>query len=325
MQNDVMVSINCIAFNHEDYIADALESFLMQKTNFKFEILIHDDASTDKTAEIIRGYEKKRPDLIKPIYQTENQYSKGIKVGDYNRKRAQGKYIAVCEGDDYWTDPYKLQKQVDYMEKHPDCSVCVHAAIIVNAETNNKIGYIRPSCKDRAFSVEEVIEGGGGLFATNSMMYVREIGIKRPDFYYNAPVGDYPAMIYLALQGKVYYIDEDMSAYRQGVKDSWSDKMSSLPDKRIDYNKRAIVMLNEVNRYTNNAYDNTICRRIKEKQFQIMLEMGDLKEARSGEFRDLFLKLSWKSKIYHIIKYYWPGLAKVLFNLNRKYMSWVQR
>lgn len=108
-----IVSISCITYNHEDYIRDAIEGFLMQKTTFPVEILIHDDASTDKTADIIREYEKKYPHLIKPIYQTENQYSKGIGVSaTYQYPRANGNYITLCEGDDYWTDPYMLQKQV---------------------------------------------------------------------------------------------------------------------------------------------------------------------------------------------------------------------
>lgn len=88
---------------------------MQQKTNFPIEVLIHDDASTDGTQDIIREYEKKYPNIVKPIYQKENQYSKGVKVSlVYNYSRARGKYIALCEGDDYWTDPYKLQKQVDF-------------------------------------------------------------------------------------------------------------------------------------------------------------------------------------------------------------------
>jgi len=124
--SDIMVSIVCDAYKHEKYIADALESFLMQKTNFPFEILVHDDASTDRTAEIIREYEKQYPDLIKPIYETENQYSK--QDGSLARiqfGRVKGKYTAICEGDDYWTDPLKLQKQFDAMEKIPRL-ICAH-------------------------------------------------------------------------------------------------------------------------------------------------------------------------------------------------------
>ena len=116
----IMVSICCITYNQEQYIAQTIESFLMQKVDFKYEILINDDASTDRTADIIREYEKKYPDIIKPIYQSINQYSRGITnpSGAFNYPRASGKYIAMCEGDDYWTDIYKLKKQVDFLENH---------------------------------------------------------------------------------------------------------------------------------------------------------------------------------------------------------------
>ena len=115
MTTKPIVSICCITLHHEKYIRDAIEGFLMQKTSFPIEILIHDDASTDDTANIIREYEEKFPNIIKPIYQTENQYSKGISISaTYQFPRALGKYIALCEGDDYWTDPLKLQKQVDF-------------------------------------------------------------------------------------------------------------------------------------------------------------------------------------------------------------------
>jgi len=120
-----LVSIDCITYNHKQYIRDAIEGFLMQITNFPVEILIHDDASTDGTAEIIREYEKQYPWLIKPVYQTENQYSKhnGI-ISKIQYARARGKYLAFCEGDDYWTDPYKLQKQVDFLESNVWVDIC---------------------------------------------------------------------------------------------------------------------------------------------------------------------------------------------------------
>lgn len=137
MNKQIIVSICCITYNHEPYIRDAIEGFLMQKTDFPFEILIHDDASTDGTADIIREYEAKYPDIIKPIYQTENQYSKGIKVSQvYQFPRAKGKYIALCEGDDYWTDPYKLQKQVDFLEANKECVLTCHRYKIFDHEKN---------------------------------------------------------------------------------------------------------------------------------------------------------------------------------------------
>lgn len=123
--NIPLVSICCVTYNHASYIRECLDGFMMQKTNFTFEVLIHDDASTDGTADIIKEYEIKYPGIIKPIYQIENQYSKGISPSvTFNFPRAKGKYIAMCEGDDYWTDPLKLQKQVDFLESHPDYVMC---------------------------------------------------------------------------------------------------------------------------------------------------------------------------------------------------------
>ena len=125
----LMVSIWCITYNHEPYIRQCLEGFVMQKTNFRFEAIVHDDASTDGTAAIVREYAEKYPDIIKPIFEIENQYSKGD--GSLDRIMEEvctGKYVAFCEGDDYWIDPLKLQKQVDYLESHPEYSMCFHNA-----------------------------------------------------------------------------------------------------------------------------------------------------------------------------------------------------
>lgn len=127
LEQPLMVTIRCIAYNHEQYIRQCLEGFIMQKTNFRFEAIVHDDASTDKTADIIREYAEKYPNIIKPIFETENQYSKHD--GSLRRimdAHTHGKYVALCEGDDYWIDPLKLQKQVDYLEDHPDVVYSCH-------------------------------------------------------------------------------------------------------------------------------------------------------------------------------------------------------
>lgn len=119
--NDLVVTIRCTVYNHEPYIRQCLEGFVMQKTNFRFEAIVHDDASTDNSAAIIREYAEKYPDIIKPILQTENQYSK--RDGSIRRimdAHTHGKYVAICEGDDYWIDPFKLQKQVDFLEENPE-------------------------------------------------------------------------------------------------------------------------------------------------------------------------------------------------------------
>jgi len=119
-----LVSVLTLAYNHAPFIRQCIEGVLMQKTTFSFELLIHDDASKDETADIIREYEALYPEIIKGVYQTENQYSKDIDPFDILFLKAQGKYIAICEGDDYWTNPLKLQKQCDFLEAHPDYIIC---------------------------------------------------------------------------------------------------------------------------------------------------------------------------------------------------------
>ncbi len=136
--DNILVSIQCLVYNHEPYLRQCLDGFVMQKTNFRFEAIVHDDASTDGSAAIIREYSEKYPDIIKPIYEAENQYSKhgGFSaLFDILNSACKGKYIAMCEGDDYWIDPMKLQKQVDFLESHPDYVYSCHRYEIYNEQT----------------------------------------------------------------------------------------------------------------------------------------------------------------------------------------------
>ena len=120
-----VVSVICLAYNHSRYIRKCLDGFVMQQTDFRYEVIIHDDASDDGTDLIIKEYADRYPDIFVPVYQTVNQYSQGVPIGKvFLYPRAKGKYIAECEGDDYWTDPLKLQKQVDFLESHPDYVLC---------------------------------------------------------------------------------------------------------------------------------------------------------------------------------------------------------
>lgn len=148
-KKDIVVSICCITFNHASFIRECLEGFFMQKCDFEYEILIHDDASTDGTQEIIKEYQEKFPQIIKPIFQTENQYSKGNRSinSKFNFPRAKGKYIAICEGDDYWTDPLKLQKQVDFLEKYIDFGSCFTLYQRYFEDENRLEEYTLPSLK----------------------------------------------------------------------------------------------------------------------------------------------------------------------------------
>lgn len=321
--NEIMVSINCITYNHGKFIEQTLNSFLNQKTNFKFEILIHDDASTDNTQEIIKKYAEIYPDIIKPILQKENQYSKGVKRIGYlfNESRAKGKYIAWCEGDDYWNDHLKLQKQVDIMEKNEDISMCFHAAIV-------KDDYSKKELTQRAYSkscfaeIKDIILNGGGFCPTASLIYPRKILKKFPEFYLEAHVGDYPLQMILASLGKVYYIDEPMCVYRTNVKGSWTNRMLNnidIIEKIIGNVKKDIDLLNEFDKFTNGIYKEHIYNKIKKCNFEIYSISGDLKKLKSEEYNEMFknLPLKKKYKIYIINKS--PKLYRLLNKIKNKY------
>lgn len=309
MEN-ILVTVVCNTYNQEDYIVDTIESFLMQKTTFKYVVQIHDDASTDNTTNIIKKYQSRYPDIIIPIYQNENQYSKGINISTaYQYPSAKGKYIALCEGDDYWIDPYKLQKQIDYMENNSDCSVSVHAAMKVNATTKEIINKIRPSLESRFFSVEEVIHGDGDLFATNSMIFRAKYTQTLPDFYLTAPVGDYPLIIYLAICGQVRYIDEFMSSYRVDSKGSWSVRMKNR--KRLYLLSKGMVdMFIQLDQYTNGRYQEIISEKMIYFEFSIILFEFRIKDAKKTEFNKLYNSLSIKAKVKLYIGAYFPFLLK---------------
>jgi len=305
----ILVSITCITYNHEKYIAQAIESFLMQETDFDYEVLIHDDASTDGTADIIREYESRYPDIIKPIYQTENQYSKGLRIGTvYNLPRAQGKYIAICEGDDYWLDPFKLQKQIDYMEDHPECSMCAHAVKVVKDDNQAAVRFIEPYHENCEVPVEDIITGGGGFIGINSIVYPRECMVSPPDFFLRAPVGDVPLQLYLATQGRVYYLNEAMSAYRIGVAGSWTNRVASSREKQIALRTGLIEMTDEFDKYTGYKYSDTVARRQFENEILLLIAAGDVQLLKQDKYRKHRDRLGLYIFLLIYLNKYFPSL-----------------
>ena len=216
---DVKVSVCCLAFNHQPYIRQCLDGFVMQKCNFIFEVLIHDDASTDNTANIIKEYEAKYPEIIKSIYQTENQHSKGIKpTFSYNFPRCQGKYIALCEGDDYWTDPLKLQKQVDFLEENEDYNICFHKVKILNIKGDLVDDFITEERYEKIIEfpiTQQALFKYSNFIHTPSVVF-RNIIDNYPIEFQFTPVGDYLLYFMLSKNGYIHRIDEVMAVYRYG-------------------------------------------------------------------------------------------------------------
>ncbi len=218
INNKPLVSINCLVYNHEPYLRDCFEGFVKQQTTFPFEILVHDDASTDHSADIIREYTEKYPDLFKPIYQTENQYSKGVKISfEYQYPRAQGKYIALCEGDDYWIDPHKLQMQVDFLESHPEYSMCFHAAIL--KQENRILSFAEASfVEDKDYTADDVM--ANWIVPTASLVYKKQILNYPINGESRLVAGDIATVMRCLAVGKIRGFSNKMSVYRiskQGV------------------------------------------------------------------------------------------------------------
>jgi len=289
--NEVMVSVCCLAYNHEPYIRKCLDGFVMQKTSFKYEVLIHDDASTDRTADIIREYQRKYPDVIKPIYQSENQYSKGISIlKKYQYPRVNGKYIAFCEGDDYWTDELKLQKQVDFLENNTDYSMCVHQVTSHNCRTGKEENYTDQE-KDKEYTkIEEIVRGTGCIFATNSIMILKTIPISMPECFTAKGFGDFQLLVYGIIVGKCYYIAESMSVYNWKTPGSWSTKIQDNNQFLINHLKELIAMLERVNEYYEFEYDHIFKKIILNAEYIIYIHSGNIRLIHDRLYRDFYLE-----------------------------------
>lgn len=259
----MMVSVICLAYNHEAYIRDTLEGFVRQKTDFPFEVLVHDDASSDGTAEIIREYAARYPDIIRPVLETENQYSKGVIIArDILFPLVRGRYVALCEGDDYWDDPLKLSKQVAALEAHPEVDICAHRARkIKNGKSH---GYVGPGGRQRIIPVERVIRGGGGFVATCSLMcrreaYMLDTPMRRELFF------DYTLQIQGSLRGGMLWLPDCMAVYRRGVPSSWTAR--NIGRHKTGHYMKFLRMLDALDSYTGGKYSKVI--RLRKLRYKI--------------------------------------------------------
>ncbi len=309
MSETIMVSIFCNTYNHERYIKDALESFLKQKTNFNFEVLVHDDASTDRTADIIREYEKKYPELIKPIYQTENQYSKKQAIiSKLQNSRVKGKYIAFCEGDDYWTDDLKLQKQYDAMEAHPEFDMCAHGAVVVGEDGKTIIGEICPKNNNSVLTVEEVIKNGGGYISTNSLFYRKILVDNIPEFRMFMMI-DHTLQIQGSLRGGILYLSDKMSAYRKNAIGSWTVRNSDSKS-QILHIDRLCQMLEILDKNTDFKYHDAVYTIYNSKQFQKKILQHDFAALKKEPYLERYKQLSFKRRIKFKLIYILDFISK---------------
>ncbi len=318
---EVMVSICCITYNQQSYIRDALDGFLAQKTRFSWELLIHDDASDDGTAQIIREYADRYPDRIFPILQEKNQYSQGLTniSGTFNFPRARGRYIAMCEGDDYWTDEHKLQRQVDFMESHPGCSLCFHSARVDVQGRAVTERQMRPYRGDRRVSPEEIIDKTSG-YPTASLLFRREMVEQLPDFYVQAPIADIPLQLMAAARGWAYYMDRPMCVYRLGGAASWTTlmKQGDYEAKQRAYGAAMKRMYRGFDQETGGRFHMVVEHAVQRLLFLTRVNTKQYAAVLDKRNREFYRELNLRTRFFIRLETAFPGVYRGL-------QSWFHR
>jgi len=238
------VSVCLQTYNHAAYIAQALDSVLMQKTDFDYEIILGEDESSDGTREICIDYAERHADRIRLFLRSRKDVIPihGRATGRFNfienLKAAQGKYLALLDGDDYWTDPYKLQKQADFLDEHPDYAICFHRVREWN-ETTGKIAGILPRSVRRSYRFVDLLHWN--FIPTVSVMIRNKAIDEFPGWFYEIPVGDWPLFLLCAQHGEIGLINEVMAVYRVHSRGYWSNSAS----KQLEINLEIYDVLKE--------------------------------------------------------------------------------
>lgn len=267
------ISVHMISYNHEKFIASAIDSVINQKLNVPFELVISDDCSKDATFQIIKEYESKYPEIISVIERKNNMGSMNNFLDTF--KHCRGEYIAICEGDDYWTNEHKLQEQYDLLENNRDVNLCFHAYQEFNETTKQFTSIsLNPNALLKHYSTSEVILGDGSMMATCSLFFRREVVENLPDWLNLAPVGDYFIQILGSLNGGALFLNKSYAVYRIGQSSSWSSNIKSA-DAILSWFKRISTTLESLNTYTHSQFCNEIDI-IKSKYSMIILANSNI-------------------------------------------------
>lgn len=326
MNSNVLVTVLCITYNHQNYIRRCLDSMICQKTNFAFEIIVHDDASTDGTQDIILEYAGRYPGLIIPVLQKENQYSKGYNfVENFMLPKASGKYIVGCEGDDFWCDPEKLRLQVEALETYSECSVCVHAT-----STADKMGNLTemhfPDVElapgiilEEEFMRLSLMEGHW-LFHLSSLMvseklfreYMKISHEGFPSEFFM--VGDLPLFLFLAISSNVYYIDRVMSTYTV-ESGGFMSRCENEPDFALRVHQGYINGLTAFDEFSQYRYHEYINTSLVSRRFLIdFISHRFDRIVQTPEYRPLIRKRGF----LRVMKLYLAGYAMLLLGSKKQ-------
>jgi glycosyltransferase involved in cell wall biosynthesis len=246
-ENHPKVSVSLITFNHEKFIAQAIESLLLQEVDFSYEIIIGEDFSSDRTREIVIDYQKQYPDKIRLILPEQNLGCYGQKIFVQTLQACRGEYIALLDGDDYWTSPHKLQQQVDYLDNHPECAICFHDVTTI-FEDKAELSHTYNNFEPQKFSgLENILKSN--FIPTCSTLYRRGLFDQFPQWYNETVCGDWVLHILNARHGKIGYINKSLAVYRVHSNGIFSSmrKMQQL--------KEAIKCYKLLNEYLNFEYN----------------------------------------------------------------------
>ncbi len=316
MTGKCKVSVLCTAFNHESYIRDALQGFVSQKTNFPFEVLVNDDCSTDGTADVIREYAARYPDIIRPFYQEENLYSRLGMPGLFSTvfyPNARGKYFTLCEGDDYWSDPEKLQRQADFLDAHGDYTACVHNTLLHFCDGSRPDAPLRPEGEgDRDVDFFTVIHGPSHSFHTSSIMARREFITDPPDFHYAAAehgFTDYAIGLWLALNGKIRFIDRVMSVYRIGSNSqAWSAKLGAHYAKLKEFIVGELAMMEKLLPHLDGAQSAATREVMLEREYELYYIEGRVDKLVQPPYEKIYRTKPLNTRLVIRLKIMFPAL-----------------
>ena len=308
MSTKPLVSICTTTYNHAKYLAQTLDSFLAQECDFPFEVLVHDDVSTDGTIDILREYAARYPDIIKPLFEEENQYSKGVPINEtFNFPRAQGKYIALCEGDDYWCDPHKLQRQISHMEADPTCTFSfTNGYIHDESGTQPDREFLprhekdRPHYKGRSaeYSLAEIAQLN--FIPTASIVFRVDALRSLPDtFMKPCQHGDLRMKLYLTGAGHAWYEHMFSCVYRENVAGSamqiWKKEKRDLLYQRC---QTVVELAEDVNRWTNGVAQEALYTSVRDHYLWVMAHNApDLKALTTGQVGAMWRKLPLKERL----------------------------
>jgi glycosyltransferase involved in cell wall biosynthesis len=318
MVSNALVTTILPTHNHAPFIAKAIESVLMQKTDFPFDILLHDDASTDGTADICRAYAARFPDKIPLIAQTVNQYQYDKLIQSHILfPKVSAKYTAILDGDDYWLDEDKLQMQVDYLEAHPDCSLCITAAYKV--DVSDTIISARdgvPYAEDRVVDVNDMIVGGGEFCASNTIIAPTKLLQSMPAFCDITEVEDVPVQLWCALYGYAWYISKPTAAYRFAVPGSWSNRQYSADlSARMKTHENIRDQLHAFDEHTEGRYHEAFVQAGLFQEYQMLCLQRKIRAIQRAPYRMFFKQETIKRRIRLRLEAYCPRLTA-------RYIAW---